>query len=118
MSTSANVAARYDIPEEERPATARWRETYPELLGRLSHQSVVKHFDAYADVPWDDPEYRIDPDDPRWELSDDDWRRVIDADLTSVFLCCRAAVKVMLPQGGGRIINVRSDDDHGLVFIV
>ena len=45
---------------------------YESLIGRLSQQSVVKHFDAYADVPWDDPEYRIDPADPRWELSDDD----------------------------------------------
>src|SRR6185436_20900676 len=32
---------------------------------------------------------------PIWELSDEDWQRVIDVDLTSVFLCCRAAVKVM-----------------------
>ena len=45
---------------------------------------------------------------PIWELSEKDWRRVIDADLTSVFLCCRAAVKVMLGQGGGRIINIAS----------
>ncbi|MGH7384842.1 MAG: SDR family oxidoreductase, partial [Candidatus Rokuibacteriota bacterium] len=45
---------------------------------------------------------------PIWELSDEDWRRVIDADLTSVFLCCRAAVKVMLRQGGGRIVNIAS----------
>jgi 3-oxoacyl-[acyl-carrier protein] reductase len=45
---------------------------------------------------------------PIWELSDEDWRRVIDADLTSVFLCCRAAVKVMLGQGSGRIINIAS----------
>ena len=45
---------------------------------------------------------------PIWELTDEDWRRVIDADLTSVFLCCRAAVKVMLGQGSGRIINIAS----------
>ena len=45
---------------------------------------------------------------PIWELSDADWQRVIDVDLTSVFLCCRAAVKVMLRQGGGRIINIAS----------
>jgi hypothetical protein len=44
---------------------------FTELVERLSHQSVVKHFDAYADVPWDDPEYQIDPTDPRWELEDD-----------------------------------------------
>ncbi|MEK7371642.1 MAG: SDR family NAD(P)-dependent oxidoreductase, partial [candidate division NC10 bacterium] len=45
---------------------------------------------------------------PIWELTDEDWRRVIDVDLTSVFFCCRAAVKVMLPQGAGRIINIAS----------
>jgi hypothetical protein len=41
---------------------------FTELLRRLSHQSVVKHFDAYADVDWDHPDYAIDPRDPRWEL--------------------------------------------------
>jgi 2-dehydro-3-deoxy-L-rhamnonate dehydrogenase (NAD+) len=45
---------------------------------------------------------------PIQELSDEDWSRVIDADLTSVFLCCRAAIKVMLGQGSGRIINMAS----------
>jgi hypothetical protein len=61
------------IGDEERadlsPADVdAWRE----LVGRLNRQSVDKHFDAYADVAWDDPEMRIDPHDPRWELSDDD----------------------------------------------
>ncbi len=45
---------------------------------------------------------------PIWELTDDDWRRVIDVDLTSVFLCCRAAVRVMLTQGSGRVVNIAS----------
>jgi 3-oxoacyl-[acyl-carrier protein] reductase len=45
---------------------------------------------------------------PIWELSDDDWQRVIACDLTSVFLVCRAAVKRMLAAGGGRIINIAS----------
>jgi 3-oxoacyl-[acyl-carrier protein] reductase len=45
---------------------------------------------------------------PIWELSDEDWERVIAVDLTSVFLCCRAAVKVMLPRGSGRIVNIAS----------
>jgi len=45
---------------------------------------------------------------PIWDLTDDDWRRVIDVDLTAVFLCCRAAVRVMLEQGAGRIVNIAS----------
>ena len=44
---------------------------FTELVARLSHQSVVKHFDAYTDVSWDDPAYRIDPVDPRWEMPAD-----------------------------------------------
>jgi hypothetical protein len=47
-------------------------EKFDALVVRLSEQSVVKHYDAYADIPWDDPSFAIDPDDPRWELSDND----------------------------------------------
>jgi 2-dehydro-3-deoxy-L-rhamnonate dehydrogenase (NAD+) len=45
---------------------------------------------------------------PIWELTDQDWHDVIAVDLTSVFLVCRAAVRVMLAQGGGRIVNIAS----------
>lgn len=45
---------------------------------------------------------------PSWEYPLEDWDRVIAADLTSVFLCCRAVIPVMLEQGGGRIVNVAS----------
>lgn len=45
---------------------------------------------------------------PIWELTDDDWHHVIACDLTSVFLVCRAAIRVMLAQGGGRIVNIAS----------
>ncbi len=44
---------------------------YVDLLRRLSHQSVVKHFDAYGDVEWDAPHLAIDPTDPRFELFPD-----------------------------------------------
>lgn len=36
------------------------------------------------------------------------WRRVIDTNLTSAFLCARSAIRIMKPQGHGRIINVGS----------
>jgi 2-dehydro-3-deoxy-L-rhamnonate dehydrogenase (NAD+) len=45
---------------------------------------------------------------PIWELTDEDWQRVIAADLTSVFLVSRAAVRLMLPRRQGRIINIAS----------
>ena len=43
---------------------------YDALVAQLSHKSVEKHFDAYADVDWD--AYQIDPRDPLWALSPED----------------------------------------------
>lgn len=43
-----------------------------------------------------------------WEYSPEDWRRVIDIDLTGVFLCCRAAVPYMRTRNYGRIVNIAS----------
>jgi 3-oxoacyl-[acyl-carrier protein] reductase len=38
----------------------------------------------------------------------EDWQAVIDLNLTGVFLCTRAASKIMLKQKSGRIINITS----------
>src|SRR5205809_962469 len=67
MEATITLGPGYALPEEEQIAA-----TYQHLLRRLSHQSVVKHFDAYADIDWDAADYRIDPEDPRWELGSDD----------------------------------------------
>jgi NAD(P)-dependent dehydrogenase (short-subunit alcohol dehydrogenase family) len=37
-----------------------------------------------------------------------EWERVLRTDLTGVFLCAQAAARVMVRQGGGRIINIAS----------
>lgn len=37
-----------------------------------------------------------------------DWRRTLDVNLTSTFLCCRAVVPQMRKQNAGRIINLAS----------
>lgn len=42
------------------------------------------------------------------ELDEADWRRVMDVNLTSVFLTCKHVLPVMLEQGKGAIINVSS----------
>ena len=41
-------------------------------------------------------------------MSDDDWRRVIDTNLTGVFYCCNAAIPHLRTRGGGWIINISS----------
>src|SRR2546430_5992294 len=42
------------------------------------------------------------------EMDESLWRRVIDIDLTGVFLGCKRAVAEMLPRGRGRIVNMAS----------
>jgi NAD(P)-dependent dehydrogenase (short-subunit alcohol dehydrogenase family) len=42
------------------------------------------------------------------ELEEDDWRRVLDVDLTGVFLSMRAEIPAMLERGGGAIVNISS----------
>jgi len=46
---------------------------------------------------------------PTWEYPVDQWRRVLDIDLTGVFNCCRTAIPHLLANGYGRIVNVASN---------
>jgi len=45
---------------------------------------------------------------PILETSEEEWNKVIATNLTSVFLCCKAAGARMLEQGKGKIVNVAS----------
>jgi 2-dehydro-3-deoxy-D-gluconate 5-dehydrogenase len=45
---------------------------------------------------------------PPHELSLDEWNQVMDTNLTSAFLCCRAAHALMKEGGAGKIINIGS----------
>ncbi len=42
------------------------------------------------------------------EISDEEWHRVIDGNLTVAFNCSRAVLPVMIRQGYGRIVNLAS----------
>ncbi|MFL6622068.1 MAG: SDR family oxidoreductase [Sulfurifustis sp.] len=45
---------------------------------------------------------------PTDELTLEQWRRVIDCNVTGAFLCSREAFKIMKRQRGGRILNIGS----------
>ena len=42
------------------------------------------------------------------DMSDREWRRIIDTNLSSAFYCCRAAVPYMVAKKQGKIINISS----------
>ena len=46
------------------------------------------------------------------EISPEQWHKVISVNLDGVFFCSQAAGRVMMAQGGGRIINIASTGAH------
>lgn len=42
------------------------------------------------------------------DMTDDEWNRIIQTNLSSVFYCCRAAIPPMVSQKAGHIINISS----------
>jgi NAD(P)-dependent dehydrogenase (short-subunit alcohol dehydrogenase family) len=52
-----------------------------------------------------------------FEMTLDDWDRLLRTNLTSCFLCSQAAMRIMAPQKRGRIVNVSSVVGHqGAIF--
>jgi 3-oxoacyl-[acyl-carrier protein] reductase len=48
------------------------------------------------------------PNHKTWEYPPDEWQRVIEIDLLSVFYCCRAVIPEMLKGNYGRIVTISS----------
>lgn len=65
------TATQLPRPTSDRPTSdgpTSDRRAYEERLQTLSEASVHQHFDAFKDIAWDDPDYAVDPADPRWKL--------------------------------------------------
>lgn len=50
---------------------------------------------------------------PTEHLEPDEWRQVVDVNLTGCYYCCQAAGRMMLERGAGSIVNISSV--HGTV---
>lgn len=56
---------------------------------------------------------------PFTEIPLEEWRQVMDVNVASMFLTCRAAVPVMREQGGGTIVNISSGTPfRGVPFLL
>ena len=56
---------------------------------------------------------------PFSEIPLEEWRRVMDVNVASMFLTCRAAVPVMREHGGGAIVNISSGTPfRGVPFLL
>jgi NAD(P)-dependent dehydrogenase (short-subunit alcohol dehydrogenase family) len=53
------------------------------------------------------------------EIPLDEWRQVMDVNVASMFLTCRAFVPIMQAQGGGKIVNISSGTPfRGVPFLL
>ena len=56
---------------------------------------------------------------PFTEIPLEEWRRVMDVNVASMFLTCRSVVPVMRARGGGRIVNISSGTPfRGVPFLL
>ncbi|GAA4345364.1 3-oxoacyl-ACP reductase [Angustibacter luteus] len=99
---------------------ARGREVAEEVEGLYRHCDVTdadqvdalfraaKDTYGSVDVAFNNAGISPPDDDSILDTGIEAWRRVQDVNLTSVYLCCKAALPYMLEQGKGSIINTAS----------
>jgi NAD(P)-dependent dehydrogenase (short-subunit alcohol dehydrogenase family) len=96
---------RADVSSEE--DVAAMVEVALERHGRVD--ILVNNAGLYASLPMR----------PFTEIPLDEWRQVMDVNVASMFLTCRAVVPVMRSQGGGKIVNISSGTPfRGVPFLL
>jgi NAD(P)-dependent dehydrogenase (short-subunit alcohol dehydrogenase family) len=96
---------RADVSSED--DVARMVDTAVERFGRID--ILVNNAGLYATLAMR----------PFTEIPLEEWRRVMDVNVASMFLTCRAVVPVMRAQGGGKIVNISSGTPfRGVPFLL
>ena len=99
------VGLTVDVASEE--DVARMADETIERCGRID--VLVNNAGLYASLPMR----------PFTEIPVDEWRQVMDVNVLSMFLTCRAVVPHMRAQGGGKIVNISSGTPfRGVPFVL
>ena len=99
------VGLTVDVASED--DVARMAGETVERCGRID--ILVNNAGLYAQLPMR----------PFEQIPVDEWRKVMDVNVLSMFLTCRAVVPRMREQGGGRIVNISSGTPfRGVPFVL
>ncbi len=114
---SGALVAMWDLDSAENTRAARELERKGTILTQTVDVADVAEVDAAANATAE-ALGGIDilvanagiagPNHKTWEYPPEEWKRVIDIDLMSVFYCCRAVVPFMRKQSYGRIVTISS----------
>ena len=117
----ANVAiVDMDIQEAEKTAALIAEATGQDVFAVRANVTVPEEVDAmieavlarFGRIDFAHCNAGIAVNEPAEEMTFASWKKVIDVNLTGVFLTAQAAGKVMLRQGSGSIINTASMSGH------
>jgi NAD(P)-dependent dehydrogenase (short-subunit alcohol dehydrogenase family) len=104
-SFSGGLGLTVDVAAEEE--VERMAAETVERCGRVD--VLVNNAGLYASLPMR----------PFEEISVEEWRRVMDVNVLSMFLCCRSIVPRMREHGGGKIVNISSGTPfRGVPFLL
>jgi NAD(P)-dependent dehydrogenase (short-subunit alcohol dehydrogenase family) len=104
-SFADGVGLTVDVASE--PDVSRMVEDTLARCGRLD--ILVNNAGLYASLPMR----------PFEQIPLEEWRKVMEVNVASMFLACRAAVPVMREQGGGAIVNISSGTPfRGVPFLL
>ncbi len=118
LDNGAKVALLGSRQETVEKALASLRETYPadQILGfwpNLSNpEEVAKTFlevkEAFGSLDILANNAGVSARDKIYDYKPEDFKKTMDLNVTSVFICAQAAARIMKEQGGGAIINTSS----------
>ncbi len=116
-AAGARVAVNYVAHPEEAEALVADLKHEGEAIGieaDVSDPAAVEAMFAAMDKAWGGIDVLVNNagiDGPRalaWEADVANWKRVLDINLTGAFMCARQALKRMVPQKSGVILNTSS----------
>jgi len=88
-----------------------WSELVSAVMSRFGRIDILVNNAGGRDAKAVEPHPEVPPDVPFLEQRPPaEWRRILDVNLTSVFLGCRTVVPMMKRGGGGKIVNIASTD--------
>ena len=106
----ANGVATLGLPLQITDESS-WAEVVGNVVARFGRIDILVNNAGGRDAKAVEPHPEVPPDVPFLEERPTaEWRRILDVNLTSVFLGCRAVVPEMKRGGGGKIVNIASTD--------